>query len=71
MKQIENTIIEALEKAQKQAEWRYVRKDKNDMWIIQCSNCGRKQYGVSLYCATCGAEMKNARCRENEIRNSN
>ena len=45
---------------QKQGKWVIAGKDKNDMCIFQCSNCGRKQYGATLYCSTCGFEMINA-----------
>ena len=43
---------------QKQGEWVSCGIDNNDMEIIKCSECGRKQFGYSKFCATCGAKMK-------------
>jgi hypothetical protein len=43
---------------QKQGEWVSCGLDHNDMEIIKCSECGRKQFGYSKYCANCGAKMK-------------
>ena len=42
---------------QKQGEWVSCGIDNNDMEIIKCSECGRKQFGYSKFCATCGAKM--------------
>lgn len=38
-------------------EWEYHDTDENDMVIVKCSACGRKQYGGSSYCPNCGAKM--------------
>jgi hypothetical protein len=43
---------------QKQGEWVSCGLDHNDMEIIKCSECGRKQFGYSKHCANCGAKMK-------------
>ena len=42
---------------QKQGKWVSCGLDNNDMEIIKCSECGRKQFGYSKFCATCGAKM--------------
>ena len=31
--------------------------EHSDLTILQCSNCGRKQFGCSNYCSDCGAKM--------------
>ena len=38
-------------------EWVFHGLDHNDMPIVKCSVCGRKQFGGSKYCASCGAKM--------------
>ena len=38
-------------------EWEYHETDENDMRIVKCSVCGRKQYGTPNYCPNCGAKM--------------
>ena len=38
-------------------EWEFHDTDENDMVIVKCSACGRKQYGGSNYCPNCGAKM--------------
>ena len=38
-------------------EWEHHSTDDNDMVILRCSVCGRKQYGNSNYCPNCGAKM--------------
>ena len=38
-------------------EWVDHSTDDNDMVILRCSVCGRKQYGNSHYCPNCGAKM--------------
>lgn len=45
-------------KFEKQGKWVSCGLDHNDMEIIKCSECGRKQFGYSKYCANCGAKMK-------------
>lgn len=37
--------------------WIFVRQDDNDMPIYKCSHCGRKQFGRSKYCGSCGTRL--------------
>lgn len=58
-------IVEQIEKAPavdvvevKRGEWVYLGTDGNDIAMFRCNKCGRKQFGISKFCASCGAKMK-------------
>ena len=55
---IKMLILAYKNKKQTQAEWLYHDTDVNDMTIYKCSKCGRKQFGTSKYCASCGSLME-------------
>lgn len=38
-------------------EWEFIRQDDNDMPIYKCPMCGRKQFGRSKYCGSCGYRL--------------
>ena len=38
-------------------EWEFIRQDDNDMPIYKCPMCGRKQFGKSKYCGSCGYRL--------------
>ena len=38
-------------------EWGFIGQDDNDMPMYKCPICGRKQFGRSKYCGSCGNRL--------------
>ena len=38
-------------------EWEFIGQDDNDMPMYKCPMCGRKQFGRSKYCGSCGNRL--------------
>lgn len=38
-------------------QWEYIGDDDNDMPMYKCPMCGRKQFGRSKYCSSCGNRL--------------
>ena len=38
-------------------EWKFIKQDDNDMPMYKCPMCGRKQFGRSKYCGSCGNRL--------------